>query len=74
LLKKSDPVFYFKNGSRLKNRTREWRSFRGLPEMTIQISLTFRNRIAIFPEKTDIVFHKKNGLRSKKFHRDPDRD
>jgi len=66
LLRKTDLVFYFKNGSRWKNRSREWRSVMGVPEPTIQISLTFCNRIAIFSEKTDLIFHKKNGSRFKK--------
>jgi len=40
----------------------------------VQISLTFHNRIAIFPEKTDRVFHFKIDPRFSFFDRDHDRD
>jgi len=54
--KKTDPDFFRKTGSRSKNRLRNRTPVVNRQQRRIQISLTFHDRAAFFPEKTDRVF------------------
>jgi hypothetical protein len=72
--KKTDPDFSRKTGSRLKNHLCNQTPVVNRQLRLIQISLTFHNRSAIFPEKTDRGEKISNGFRFLKKNRDDDRD